>query len=275
MARNFIFLTTLMLLFSGVGCSFQKILKDGTPEEKLIAAKKYYNKEDYTRAMPLLEDLLTVYRRKPEAEEIYYYYSYTYYGMGDFTMAAHNFKNFTENYPRSTFTEEAAFMSAKCFYHQTYAFNLDQTNTRTAIDKIQLFINTYPKSPYVAEGNKLIDELRGKLHKKAYSNAMLYYKMANYKSAIVAFRNAISDYPDLPEKQQLEFLIVKATYEYAQQSFLSSQAERYADVIEEGELFLQGENTEASNREAVIKMMDEARKKNKQLSIDTATERKS
>lgn len=251
---------TFFLLFFGVGCKYNKILKNGTPDEKLTSAKKYYNKGDYNRALPLLDDLLGSFRKKPEAEDIYYYYAYTHYGLGDFLMASYNFRNFTDNYPRSKYTEECAFMAVKCEYHQTLPYYLDQTNTKKAIDKIQIFINKYPTSKYVADGNLLIDELRGKLHKKAYSNAMLYYKMENYKSAIVAFKNAVADYPDIPQKEEVEFLVVKSAYLYAKQSFQSTQLERYYITVEEGEAFLENTISNQEYKKDVMEMIENANK---------------
>ena len=187
--------------------------------------------------------------------------------MGDFLMASYNFKNFAENYPRSEHAVEAAFMSAKCEYHQSLPYYLDQTKTKKAIDKIQLFINRYPTSSYVEEGNKLIDELRGKLHKKAYNAAMLYYKMENYKSSFVAFKNAIADYPDIPQKDEMEFLIVKSAYLYAGQSFLSSQKERYETAIEEGQYFLQGESSNATYRKEVKEIIETSKKEVKRIEL--------
>ena len=62
-------------------CSnYQKIVKDGTPQEKLDAARKYYKAKDYLRAQPLLEELLGLYYGRAEREEIYYLFAYSYFG---------------------------------------------------------------------------------------------------------------------------------------------------------------------------------------------------
>jgi outer membrane protein assembly factor BamD len=257
------FIVTLILL--SAGCKYQKLLKDGTPDERLTAAKKYYNKGDYTRALPLFDALIGSFGRKPQAEDIYYYYAYTHYGMGDFLQASYNFNNFTQKYPRSKYTEECAFMVAKCAYHQSPAHYLDPTNTRNAIESIQLFINKYPGSKYVNDGNDLIDELRSKLHKKAYTNAMLYYQMGSYKSSLVAFKNAIADYPDLPQIEELEYLVVKSAYLYAQQSFASVQGERLEVAIEEGKLFLESEIENNTYTSEVEKIISDSKKQIKKL----------
>ncbi|MFT4521909.1 MAG: outer membrane protein assembly factor BamD [Bacteroidia bacterium] len=219
-------------------CAFNKVLKKGTADEKLVAAKKYYAKKDYNRSMPLLDDLIGKHYRGADAEEVYYLYSKTFYGMQDYIMAGYHFKNFTETYPYSKYVEESAFLSAKCEYHKALPYYLDQGNTRKAIDRIQLFINKFPKSTYVEEGNKLIDDLRLSLHNKAYHMAMLYYNMESYKAAYVSCKNAIIDYPDIPQYTELEYIMVDAAYKYAAQSVVGVQAERFQLAIEEGKDFL-------------------------------------
>ncbi|MBI1307646.1 MAG: outer membrane protein assembly factor BamD [Bacteroidetes bacterium] len=265
MGRSAVILTTLLLLAGVTGCEYQKVLKRGTPEQKLQMAKKYYNKGDYIRAQPLFDDLLAAYRRKPEAEDIYYYYCYCHFGQGDYLMAAYNFKNFVENYPRSSHTEEAAFMSAKCEFLQALPYNLDQSQTRKAIEKIQLFINRYPNSEFVEEGNQLIDSLRERLQRKAYENAILYYDMGYYKSAIVAFKNLIVDYPDVMDKDKIEFLIVKSYYQYAKQSVQSAQEERYLETVTEGNDFL-SDNKSKTYRKEVEEMIEKSKEEISRLS---------
>lgn len=243
-----------------MGCSYNKVLKDGTPDQKLAAAKKYYNKGDYNRALPLLDALIGVRWSNAQAEENYYYFAYSHYNLGDYVMANYNFNNFVKNYPRSPLADECAFMAVKCVYHQTLPYHLDQTTTKLAIDQIQLFIIKHPGSKFINDGNVLIDELRTKLHNKAFDNAMLYYKMANYKSSLVSFKNAVADYPDIPQKEEIEFLAVKSAYLYAKQSFQSSQIERFGIAIEEGNLFLESDNTNESYRKEVKEMIEDSNK---------------
>ncbi len=233
--RLIIFILAGMLTFTG--CEYQKVLKKGSHEEKLDAARKYYNKGDYARAQILLDQLIGKFNRGGNAEEVYFLYAYSHFGMNDYVLAGYHFQNFTETYPRSKYVEQAAFMVARCAFQKTLASELDQTNTKSAIESIQLFINRYPQSELVEKGNELIDELRTKLHDKAYNNAMLYYRMGNYLSAYTSFKNAAIDYPDLPNKEEVEFMMVKSAYLYAKQSVLKFQAERYAQSIEEANNF--------------------------------------
>lgn len=221
------------LLAFAPGCAYQKLLKHGTSDQKFDAAKKYFDKGDFNRALPLLEDLLGAFKNRDQAASVYFYYAKTYYEMGDYYMAGYHFGRFSETYRRSDDLEEAAFLSAKCAYHETLAPELDQTATEKAIERIQLFINKHPDSKYIEQCNSLIDELRGKLHKKAYDLSMLYYHMEDYRSAVVSLKNAVYEFPDIPQKNEIDYLIVESTYKYAMKSVLRSQQERLETTLSE------------------------------------------
>ena len=146
-------------------------------------------------------------------------------------MAAYHFKNFSETYSYSAFREEAAFMSAKCEFERSLPSPLDQTNTKTAIARLQLFVNQFPDSKYIPECNALMDELRAKLHKKTYDKAMLFYNIGDYKAAVVSMKSAVNLYPDIPWKDEMMFTAAKAAFLYADNSIVSQQAERFNDAL--------------------------------------------
>jgi outer membrane protein assembly factor BamD len=211
---------------------YSKALKNGTPEEKLAMAKKMYEKEDYYRALPLLEDLMGLYTGRIQREEIYYLFCKSNFGVEQYQVAAYHFKNFSETYATGKYAEEAAFMHAECFYFASLPHELDQSNTKTAIEKMQLFVNEHPTSEYVVRCNERIDQLRKKLLVKAYDNAKLWYNLGDYKAASVACQNAIYDYPDIIQKEELEYLTVDALFQYAKNSVRSKQVERFEAVKE-------------------------------------------
>jgi outer membrane protein assembly factor BamD len=209
------------------------VSKKGTNEEKYDMAKKMYEKKDYVRALPLFEDLLAVYRGKEKSEEIYFYYCYSYFGLGQYELAAFHFKNFTEAYYNSKKMEECSFRYTECLYLDALPYFLDQTNTIKAISEIQLFLNLYPNSTYKDDCNKHIDELRQNLKKKAYETSMLFFKLGDYLAAIYSFKNAIREFPDIENKEEIEYMIINSSYLYAKNSIEEKKEERFKAVFEE------------------------------------------
>ncbi|RYZ94677.1 MAG: outer membrane protein assembly factor BamD, partial [Sphingobacteriaceae bacterium] len=159
------------------------------------------------------------------------------YKSRDYTSARYHFKTFADTYPSNPKAEECRFMSAYCYYLDSPVYSLDQENTTKAIEALQLFINLYPKSDRVAEAGKLIQNLRDKLEEKSYANSKLYLTIGDYQSAVIAFNNTLRDYPDTKYAEELEFLTIKAQYQYAENSLHTKQEDRYAQAIEYADQF--------------------------------------
>lgn len=199
---------------------------------KYDAAVKYYNNKKYYQALQLFEELISVFKGTARAELTYYYYCKSYYETGEYQTAAYHLDNFTKTFPNSEHAEECQYLNAYCYYLDSPIYSLDQTSTNDAIKQFQLFTNKYPKSPRIEECNKLIDKLRLKLETKSFMNAKLYYKMEEYKSATIAFANVIKDFPTTQYQEECLFLMIKATYKYAENSIESKKKERYKEAIE-------------------------------------------
>jgi len=224
-------LIVLIVALAGCKSKYEKLRASNDLAKKYKEAIRYYNKKDYSRALELFDDLTQHYRGQAEAENLFYYYAYTHYKLKDYTSARYHFKVFADTYPNSTRTEECRFMSAYCYYLDSPNYTLDQDNTQKAIDALQLFINYYPKSDRTAEASKLIQNLRDKLEIKSYTNAKLYLTISDYQSAVIAFNNSLRDYPDTKFGEEMEFLIIKAQYLYAKNSYEIRQTERYNAAI--------------------------------------------
>jgi outer membrane protein assembly factor BamD len=219
----------IVLLMSAVSCrsKYEKLKLSNNSQAKMQEGIKLYNKKEYTKALGLFETLVTTFRGREGAEELFYLYAMCNYKLKDYTAAAYSFKQFADTYPSNQHAEEARFLTAYCYYLDAPNYTLDQDNTLKAIDRLQLFINLYPKSDRVAEANKLIQELHERLEEKAYANAKLYFTLTEYQSAVIAMNNALRDYPDTKYAEELEFLIVRAQYLYSTRSRQDKQEERF------------------------------------------------
>lgn len=232
--KGIILILFALMMLTSIGCKskFERLRASTDPGRKYEQAREYFNKRDFIKARDLLEDLLVIYRGTDRAEDVYYYYAFSHFGMKDLDAAQFHFRTFADTYPNSRYAEECRYMAAFSLYRNSPVHSLDQQNTILALDAFQLFINLYPTSERVAEGNKLMDELRAKLELKSFENAKLYYTIGDFKSAVVALKNSMRDYPDTPFREEMEFLIVKSHYSYARNSIEARQEERYRDAIE-------------------------------------------
>jgi outer membrane protein assembly factor BamD len=223
----------ILLGLLATSCSkYQRLLKSTDYEEKYQMAFVYYERGDYYRAIQLFDQVIPFFRGTERAETIAWNYAYAHYRQKDYMLASFYFKSFVNNFPRSKHTEEATFLSAYCKFLDSPHYTLDQTSTREAINELQMFINKFPNSERVVESNRLIDELRLKLERKAMSIARLYYRMNRYNAAITSLGNILKDFPDTEFREEILWLKLKSHYDFASNSIEARQGERFEQALE-------------------------------------------
>jgi len=223
----------LSLLFLATGCdSYNKILKSNSYQEKRNAAVAYYDQKKYDKADGLLDQLLTLSKGTPDAENIYYYYCKTQVALKNYYAAAYHCKNFAKSFPMNPFAEEMEYLQLEALFFDCPDFELDQTNTYKALESIQIFINRHPETTKMADCNRMMDVLRERLQKKAMNAAELFYKMENYRAAAVAYQNLLNDYPDIDDKERLRFLVLDSYYRLAINSIESKKQERLEKALQ-------------------------------------------
>jgi outer membrane protein assembly factor BamD len=250
-----IILVTLIL--SGCSNKYQKALKNPDNKVKLEMADAYFKKKDFVRAISLYEQIEEAYSATPFAEKILYNSAQCNFGLKMYALSGFQFKTYFENFPSGSNAEEALYLNAYCAYLESFDAELDQTDTYKAIETFRIFINVYPDSKYINECNTYLDELRAKLSFKAYRSAKLYFNMGEYKSAIVSLKNIARDYPEMVQKEEVDFLIVKSNFLLAQNSISEKQLERYKNTLnaceELSELYTEGSKYMKEAKEIAIK----------------------
>ncbi len=232
MQKRILFVLLSVLAFWLGSCKFNRILKSSDYELKFTKAIEYYNKGNYTAAQTLLEELIPVFKGTSKAEEVYYYYTYTHYYLGDYSLAGFHFRTFSRAFHTSVHAEECAYMNAYCYYLSSPRYSLDQTDTKNAITEMQVFVDEYPESKRIDTCNILIDKLRAKLERKDYEAAKAYYFRDDYKAAVPAFENFVKDFPESQRMEEVRFLIIKSWYLLARNSVESKKPERIEKAME-------------------------------------------
>ena len=214
-------------------CSeYNKMLKSGNIEEKLEYAAAALDSGNCFRALPLYDELMQLSRGTERAPDIHWNRALTHDCVNDFYLSRYYFQTFAKTFPNDPRVEEASFRAALCSFYLSPQASLDQTDTRSAIDELQLFMDRYPSSALRDSSQHMMDDLRSKLERKAFENASLYHKTGNYKSATIAMEHAMKDYPGSPFQEELQFLIIDCHFQYAKQSTPRRKLERYNDAIQ-------------------------------------------
>ncbi len=227
------YIIILLFTLTQISCSkYQRILKSSDTQLKYDAAVKYYEAEKYDRAMPLLEELIPLFRGTEKAEKVYYMYCYTNFQQDMLYGAAYHFKKFAVTFPNSKHAQEALFMHGYSLYLLSPISELDQTETYNAINALQLFVNTFPENNLVDSSNVLMDKLRDKLEAKSFLNSKQYYKIYDFKAAIIALKNTLKEYPETKNKEEILYLVLKSNFLLTENSIKSKKIERIHNTIE-------------------------------------------
>ncbi len=259
MKKYFPIFLTIAILFSSCKTEFEKVRTSNDPEMTYKAANQYFESENYLNAQVLYEIAIPYYRGKEEAEDLYYKFAYTHYHLKDYILASHYFKNFAKSFYASPNKEEAEFMEAYSKYKLSPNHKLDQSYSGDAIDALQNFINRYPESEKVAECNELIDGIREKLELKAFEEAKLYYDLKNYNSAISSAENMLIDFPDTKRGEEVRFLILQASYNWAKNSVFEKKEERFKDAMEKQAAFVKKYRA-SDYKEEAVKILEDSEK---------------
>jgi outer membrane protein assembly factor BamD len=235
------------------GCGeYEKLLKSRDFQMKYERAVEYYDEGEYARAGTLFDQVANIFRGTTKADTVKYYQAKSYYGQRDYMMAGYYFSELSQTYASSVYAEEADFMVGYCFYKRSPRPELDQETTYQAITYMQMFMAKHPTSERITEVQAIITEMSDKLVEKSFISAKLYFDLGYYKSAILALRNSLIEYPDTRFREELMFLILKSSYLLADRSIPSLQRERFQATVDEYYSFIgefpEGSHTREANR---------------------------
>ncbi|MEN8157483.1 MAG: outer membrane protein assembly factor BamD [Bacteroidota bacterium] len=242
------------LLLSGCG-EYEKLLKSRDFQKKYDTGLSYYEEGEFVKSATLFDQVANIFRGTTKADTVKYYQAKSYYGQRDYMMAGHYFQELAVTYPNSSFLEESEFMVAYCYYKQSPRPELDQDNTFRTITTLQMFMVKHPNSDRVNQCQEIIVEMSDKLVEKSFISARLYYDLGYYKSAIIALRNSLIEYPETRFREELMFMILKSSYLLADKSVLSKQRERFQATVDEYYSFI-GEFPEGIHTREATRIYD-------------------
>ena len=256
------FIVAMVTLMASVACKsqYEILLNSNDVQAKYDAAFEYYNIGKYSRAASLFESLTVLTNGTAKDDTVRYYWGLSNYNFKDYYTAETNFEKFLENYPRSPFASDARYLRIDCLYRQTLRYELDQAPTYKAMNAISEYILEFPENSHMQECKDMLEELNGRLDKKAYEAAKLYYKMEDYLASRIAFRTVLKDDSENIYREDILYYIAMSSYKYASLSVPSKQRERYLTFVDDYLNFI-GELPDSHYRKELDALYDKVQKK--------------
>ena len=236
--------TCVALLMTSCVNEYNQITKSGDYTLKYEYAKQCYAQGKYSRAVPLLQELVTMKKGSTEGEECLYMLAMAEFGMKDYETASEYFKKYFSSYPKGRYAENAKYFVGESLFQNAPEPRLDQSTTMTAIAAFQEYLDIFPDAHLKSQATSRLYALQDLLVEKEYKSARLYFDLGtyfgnctnggnNYEACIVTAQNALKDYPYSNRREELASLVMKSKYELAKMSVESKQLERYQDAEDE------------------------------------------
>ena len=244
MRKFFPIIIVSAMLLTGCANEFNQVYKTSDYSYKYEYAKECFMKGKYTRAVTLLQDLVTLQKGTDNAQEGLYMLAMAQYLGKDYESAAATFKKYYSSYPKGVYAEMAQYYIGQSLYMSTPEPRLDQSQTVTAISAFQDYLDLFPDAKYKETAQNRLFALQDKLVQKEFYSAQLYYDLGqyfgnctnggnNYEACIITAQNALKDYPYTSMREKFALLIMKSKYELAQQSIEEKKFERFQDAEDE------------------------------------------
>ncbi|MBQ5710925.1 MAG: outer membrane protein assembly factor BamD [Alistipes sp.] len=218
---------------TSVSCDgVNQALKTNDPQYAYEQALKFYGEEKWRQASDLFTACRHVYVGSPREDSLSFYNAHCKFKDRNWDEASMLLDEFRRKFGRSPFIEDAEGMYALCYFYMSPDPQRDQSVTTEAIIAITEFQSRYPNSDKNDEFSEMLDILTERLMEKSYLNAYTYYKIGRYKSAIVAFKNSLKQYPESHRKEDIMYYTTVSAYRLAANSIESKQMDRYLATID-------------------------------------------
>jgi outer membrane protein assembly factor BamD len=154
-----------------------------------------------------------------------------YMGDGQYLLAGQEYTRFIEFHRDDPRVEEAEYERLTAYARLSPGYQLDQTDTRTAIEYINAYLQRYPNSARAPEAATLLDELREKLARKQYESARLYERRDLFEAAVIAYRAVLEEFPASDWADDAMVGALRAQTRFAEESVPSRQAARFGEAL--------------------------------------------
>jgi outer membrane protein assembly factor BamD len=218
-----------VVLATAAGCSPMPELGEATAADTYTIGQEAADRGDYILAIEAFQRVIDEAPLHELADDALIGLADAHRAIGDFASAEAEYAQLMEDYPRSPLVPEAEFKLGLSYFEQSLPAALDQSMTDRAIEQLNHFLTKYPGSQFADQAREKIQELRERLAKKDYDNAMLYMVMEKPQAARVYIEAVVRDYPDT---SWARLALLEEARSFAAEGSSALATETYQRVIE-------------------------------------------
>jgi outer membrane protein assembly factor BamD len=233
-------ITFFAILIIITACSNEKLIKPG--DSLRVAYQKsvtLFQDGHYRDASNAFKKVINYGRGTDYAKNSQYFLGQSYFKSSQYLLAANAYQQFTILYPQSPQTEIATYKEGMCYFKLSPRYATDQKYTQQAIQQFNLFISEYPNSDLLDKAGKYVTKLRSKLAHKIFNAAQLYFKLDQFKAAVIYYDATVDQYPGTSWAERSLVREIAVYNKYASKSVRSSKVKRYKKAVAAYQQYLQ------------------------------------
>jgi outer membrane protein assembly factor BamD len=164
--------------------------------EKLALADRLFARGKYGDAALEYKDFLATFAGDERCDYAQFRLAESYRMDKEYSLAEVEYQILISDYGYSDYVDDSFFLEGLCAFKQSPGVERDQTKTLEALDRLNRFVQLFPKSDRVQEANAVLHEIRMKLGERAFLDAKLYFSGKHYDAALIYLDKIIDEYPD-------------------------------------------------------------------------------
>ena len=192
------------------GCSGNKVFIPGSAEEAFSYGMNKYHSGEYEDSIDAFQKVIFNYPGVELIDQAIFYLADSYYEEKDYLLAANEFERLNSEFPDGAFAVRALYKLGLCHDHLSLRYELDQKETRKAIDSFNRLVNRFPESVYADSARVRMAGLQDKLARKEFECGRFYFKRKYYDSAVIYLEGLREEYPDRPWAASSLYFLAKA-----------------------------------------------------------------
>jgi len=193
MKFRFIFIIIVVFV---VGCARKNIQIQDDLSFRFEKGLKYFEKKKYTRSKAEFDYIIMVDPGSKLANDSEYYMAESMFELEEYKEASILFDKYIRFSTDLIKIEKSRYKICRCAIELSNSYKRDQSQTLSAIYKLQSFIEDFPTSNNVINAEDAITSLRYNLARKEFESGRMYLKLEEYESAIIYFQLVLDEYYD-------------------------------------------------------------------------------
>ena len=221
-------------LFAGIvlaGCGGSGAVTADSAEEAFARAEEALARRKYDRAVELYRTALDFGRSGDTADDAQLGLARAYAGSRQYLLAGAEFTRFVELYRADPRVEDAAYERILAYAALSPTYELDQTDTATAIQYIDGFLRQYPAGQHAPASAELLATLREKLAQKQYEEGRLYERRDLFEAAVISYTGLLTTYPTSVYADDAMLGALRTQVSFADNSVRARQSARYGEAL--------------------------------------------